>query len=105
MDNDWTLTPQQKAYMDEHTAEIEAAYANEDMATLNRLYGSMRYRMAFGDMSWDEAYDRYEETRWDETLSSPKSDAFLDQLANEIEIEWAKKIHRKNDPPEMKHDF
>lgn len=61
-DNDWTLTPAQMAYMDVRIVEIAAAYAADDMATLRRFERSQAYRDAFGDMTFDEAYDRYEET-------------------------------------------
>jgi len=43
-----------------------AAYAAEDRVPLDELERSEEYKRLFGDMPWDEAFDRYEETWWKE---------------------------------------
>lgn len=58
---DWTLTPQQRAYMDQRKPFIENAYAANDMDFMRDLAASDEYKTLFGGMSWDEAYDRYED--------------------------------------------
>jgi hypothetical protein len=65
-DDSWALQGAQLAFMLQHHDEIETAYASEDMTFLDRLESSEEYRNLFGDMPWDEAYDRFEETWWDE---------------------------------------
>lgn len=61
MADDWTLTPAQFYWMKAHHVIIENAYANDDMAALTAMSETDTYAYAFGDMSWDEAYDRYED--------------------------------------------
>jgi hypothetical protein len=61
---DWALQGKQLAFMLQHHDEIELAYAGEDMEALDKLESSTEYKALFGDMPWDEAYDRYEETWW-----------------------------------------
>lgn len=63
-DEDWALQGAQLAFMLQHQDDIEAAYASDDMARLDVLEGSPEYKALFGDMPWDEAYDRFEETWW-----------------------------------------
>lgn len=59
--HEWTLTDDQMAFMLGRHNLVEVAYANEDMELLRRIAATDEYRKLFGDMSWDEAYDRYEE--------------------------------------------
>jgi hypothetical protein len=54
------LTPDQLAFMVQHHDFIEAAYAAENLAALEALAQSAAYRVYFGAMPFDEAYDRYE---------------------------------------------
>jgi len=58
----WALADEQLGFMIRHHELIENAYARDDMEALRELARSAEYRAAFGEMSWDEAYDRYEET-------------------------------------------
>lgn len=57
---DWTLTTEQMIFMLENHNIIEQAYSTNDVEALRRLTVSRRYKATFGDMSWDEAFDRYE---------------------------------------------
>jgi hypothetical protein len=57
--DDWALTADQMLFMFQHHNPIETAYASDDMDFLRELATSEAYRVAFGDMPWDEAYDRY----------------------------------------------
>jgi hypothetical protein len=59
--DDWTLTTDQMIFMLQHHNAIESAYRVNDLAFLRKLETSSHYKRVFGDMSWDEAYDRYEE--------------------------------------------
>lgn len=54
------LTPDQLAFMVQHHDFIEAAHAADDRKGLDDLARSEAYRTYFGDMPFDEAYDRYE---------------------------------------------
>ena len=58
--DDWTLTTDQMVYMLQHHNAIETAYRVEDMAALKALAASNEFRVLFGAMSWDEAFDRYD---------------------------------------------
>ncbi len=58
--DDWTLNTDQMIFMLQHHNQIEAAYTAEDMEFLRELSVSAAYRAVFGDMGFDEAYDRYE---------------------------------------------
>lgn len=58
--DDWTLDADQMIFMLQHHNAIEAAYEKDDTAYLKRLANSDEYKAIFGDMSFDEAYDRYE---------------------------------------------
>ena len=61
-DDDWTLTADQMTFMFQHHNAIESAYASDDLEFLRQLAESDEYISVFGDMGWDEAYDRYETT-------------------------------------------
>jgi hypothetical protein len=56
----WTLTTDQMIFMLENHNIIEFAYSTNDLAALRHLSDSRRYKAVFGDMTWDEAFDRYE---------------------------------------------
>lgn len=58
--NDWSLTADQMFFMLSYHNAIENAYQWDDMDFLRQLHQSEEYMAAFGIMSWDEAYDRYE---------------------------------------------
>jgi hypothetical protein len=59
--DDWSLTTDQMIFMLQYHNPVEAAYAADNMAYLQSLAASDDYKAIFGDMNWDEAYDRYEE--------------------------------------------
>jgi hypothetical protein len=58
--DDWTLNADQMLFMLQHHNPIETAYADGDLDFLRELAQSEAYLAAFGEMPWDEAYDRYE---------------------------------------------
>ncbi len=60
VEDDWTLNAAQMIFMLQHHNPIETAYADDDVEFLRLLSKSEAYRAAFGDMPWDEPYDRYE---------------------------------------------
>ena len=62
--DEWKLEAEQLAFMIQNHEAIESAYQNDDMAFLTALESSKAYQAVFGDMPWDEAYDRYEESWW-----------------------------------------
>jgi hypothetical protein len=57
---EWTLSADQMIFMLQHHNGIEAAYEADDLEALRELAASDEYKAIFGDMSFDEAYDRYE---------------------------------------------
>jgi hypothetical protein len=59
--DDWSLSAEQMAFMLEHHNIIEQAYEQQDLTAVRKLAKTKSYKQIFGDMSWDEAYDRYEE--------------------------------------------
>src|SRR5690348_8665775 len=63
-DGNWALEGAQLELMLQHLDEIEAAYEADDLSRLDALIDSDEYRDLFGDMPWDEAYDRFEVTWW-----------------------------------------
>jgi hypothetical protein len=60
MMHDWTLTGEQMIYFLKYNNLIEAAYSENDMKTLRILAASDEFKAIFGNIRWDEAYDRYE---------------------------------------------
>ncbi len=48
-------------FMLQHHNLIEAAYEADDLEALRKLAASDEYKTVFGAMTFDEAYDRYEE--------------------------------------------
>ena len=67
-DSQLTLTPDQLAFMLRHHDTIERALDDErrgnsqrSREVLNGLLHADEYQRLFGDMVWDEAFDRYEE--------------------------------------------
>jgi hypothetical protein len=65
MDNTLILTPQQLAFMLKHHVEIEIALIPHmppvDTGVIRELVNSEEYRSAFGNIMWDDAYDRYQD--------------------------------------------
>lgn len=59
-EDDFSLNTVQMVFMINHENAIEQAYAAHDMVFLRQLAASNEYKELFGDMSWDQAYDRYE---------------------------------------------
>jgi hypothetical protein len=59
--DDWTLSADQMIFMLQHHNSIEVAYDADDMEALRELAASDAYKAVFGTMSFDEAYDRYED--------------------------------------------
>ena len=68
--DDWTLSGEQTIYFLKYSNLIEAAYTKDDMGTLRTLAASDEFKASFGNMRWDEAYDRYEEMVSDESSSA-----------------------------------
>ena len=58
--DEWVLNADQMVFMLQHHNPIDAAYEADDMAFLRELEASGEYKAIFGEMSFDEAYDRYE---------------------------------------------
>lgn len=58
--DDWTLNPEQLAHMVKYKNMIADAYEKEDMAWLRHFSSQPEFNGLFGDMTFDEAYDRYE---------------------------------------------
>lgn len=75
-DKRYILTPEQFSFMQAHHNEIEQAMAPpfaDDKASfwLDTFIDSEEYKKHFGDMDWDDVYDRYTETPgYDNTLKS-----------------------------------
>lgn len=67
MADDWTLTIEQQAWMEARHRKIYAAYmwlASRNEWNGRMLFAELKadgFKDVFGDMSWDEAYDRYED--------------------------------------------
>lgn len=62
-DNDWTLTPIQYDWFFRHKAVIDAWQSDEYPDAgfdVDGLIYSDEFAELFGDMSFDEAYDRFE---------------------------------------------
>ena len=84
-DDDWTLTTAQMMFMMNHHNFIMAAYAEGgDLKSLNEIIDTDEYRTAFGNMSWDEAFDRYEDMP--HSPASPLAEAYQRIRALEARI-------------------
>lgn len=59
-DNDWSLSGAQALWMLQHHNLIEDAFATDNMSALDIVVASDDFKTIFGEMSFDEAYDRYE---------------------------------------------
>lgn len=70
IDDEWSLNTDQMIFMMQHHNLIEQAFADDDMDSLRALAASEAYKMIFHDMSFDEAYDRYESMLEDERASA-----------------------------------
>lgn len=65
--DDWTLSDTQMEWMLQHINQIDEAFAADDLEWLRHLADASDYKRKFGEMSFDEAYDRYECTlEWDD---------------------------------------
>lgn len=60
MTDDWTLTDRQFDFLSIHHYTIHRAFECDNMLYLRKLATTPKYHEAFGDMSFDEAIDRYE---------------------------------------------
>jgi hypothetical protein len=58
--DDWSLTTDQMIFMLEHHNAIETADDEDDDTFFEQLINSIEFRALFGDMTFDEAFDRYE---------------------------------------------
>lgn len=58
--DNWVLDNDQMIFMLQHHNEIESAFDSDDIESLRDLASSDEYKAVFGEMSIDEAYDRYE---------------------------------------------
>jgi hypothetical protein len=59
-EDDWTLNTDQMIFMLQNHIAIELAFSNNDVEFLRNLEGTKEFQAFFGDLSFDEAYDRYE---------------------------------------------
>lgn len=58
--DEWNLTTDQMFFLIQLHNPIQEAYASDNMAYLDSIENSEAYRSLFGNMSFDEAMDRYE---------------------------------------------
>ena len=58
--DEWILTNDQMIFMMHHNNMIVEAFETDDMQVLLDLQASQEFEAVFGDMSFDEAFDRYE---------------------------------------------
>lgn len=59
--NDWTLTAEQRAFLDGYRALIVLAQTSEQaLDGVRRIPRQKQWKVLFGDMSLDEAIDRWE---------------------------------------------
>lgn len=58
--DEWTLTPSQMLFLMQNHNTIEAAFAADDLEFLHQFAASDEFIQLFGNMGFDEAYDRYE---------------------------------------------
>lgn len=70
IDDEWSLTTDQMIFMMQHHNLIEQAFEDDDMDSLRTLAASEAFKLIFHDISFDEAYDRYESMLEDERASS-----------------------------------
>jgi len=59
-DDDWTLSPEQMLWLFQHHNEIEDGFHADDLEALRALADSDAFKRVFGEMGFDEAYDRYQ---------------------------------------------
>jgi hypothetical protein len=60
MDDDTALTSEQMFFFLEHHNMIMEALNYDNREALLKLASGTAYHAVFGDMSWDEAYSKYE---------------------------------------------
>lgn len=59
-EDDFRLSAEQMVFMINVDAAAEIADEHDDYAFFDELVSSEEWKMLFGKMSWDNAYDRYE---------------------------------------------
>jgi hypothetical protein len=59
-EDDFTLNAAQMQFMINAHNAAETAYASKDWTIIDEVTASEEWRQLFGEMSWDQAYDRYE---------------------------------------------
>lgn len=59
-DDEWILDTDQMIFMLQYHNAIEAAFDADDDGFFEALEQSEAFRSIFGEMTFDEAYDRYE---------------------------------------------
>ena len=57
---EWEINSDQMLFMLQHNNDILLAFENDDMSYFKTLVSTVDYRKLFEDMSFDEAFDRYE---------------------------------------------
>jgi hypothetical protein len=95
------LTTPQLEFMMNHHETIERAYdllrrgeRQAGLEAINALEDSDEYRHVFGEMGWDEAFDRYED--------SPSYDPTLRRaLLAQLQVENG---HHENPPPSVENN-
>jgi len=88
------LTEAQFAFMRDHQQEIERAHdfvrrgkTEEALAIVTTLSNSTEYKRLFDNISWDEAFDRFEDTPgYDSSLR----EAFIQQFLTDMDAEAEK---------------
>lgn len=60
VEDDWSLDIDQMLFMLQNHNVISEAFEQDDMESLQALEASAEFRELFGEMTFDEAFDRYE---------------------------------------------
>jgi hypothetical protein len=60
MEDEFRLTAEQMVFMINVDAAAEIADQSDDYAFFDTLVASDEWKRIFGELSWDNAYDRYE---------------------------------------------
>jgi hypothetical protein len=59
-EDDWTLNPEQVLFLMQNHNAIERAFEQDNLEFLRSFAAKEEFLVLFGDMGFDEAYDRYE---------------------------------------------
>lgn len=65
-DENFKLNNLQMAFMTSKIVLAERAYREDDESFFDEIVKTEQWKQIFGAMSWDQAYDRYEETLKDD---------------------------------------